>query len=107
MGRLELKLQDRRNRLHGTQNQGPVTQRPRSIKRTYGTNVCRYNWHSAGSLDRLFPMLKYNYIFRIKYTNAVLSNSTRKLLWFEISTMLIAVYKNKFIVSFKSGLVVK
>jgi len=44
-------------------------------------------------------MLKYKYIFQIKYTEAILSNSTRKLLWFEISKMLIAV-KNKFIVLF-------
>jgi len=27
-----------------------------------------------------FPMLKYNYIFQIKYTEAILSDSTRKLL---------------------------
>jgi len=26
---------------------------------TYGTKVCRYNWHSAGSLGWPFPMLKY------------------------------------------------
>jgi len=39
--------------------------------------------------------------FRIKYTEAILSNSTRKLLWFEISKMLIAFFKeDKFIVSF-------
>jgi len=38
-----------------------------------------------------FPMLKYNYIFQIKYMGTVLSNSTQKLLWFEISKMLIAV----------------
>ena len=44
-------------------------------------------------------MLQYKYIFQIKYTEAILSNSTRKLLWFEISKMLIAV-KNKFIVLF-------
>ena len=30
-------------------------------------------------------------ILQIKYTEAVLSNSTRKLLWFEISKMLVAV----------------
>jgi len=37
-------------------------------------------------------MLKYDYNFQIKYTEAILSSSTRKLLWFEISTkMLIAV----------------
>ena len=36
------------------------------------TKVCRYNWHSAGSLGWPFPMLKYKYIkykrnFEIKY----------------------------------------
>jgi len=31
---------------------------------------------------------------------AILSNSIRKLLWFEISRMLVAVQKNKFIVLF-------
>jgi len=45
-----------------------------------------------------FPMLKYKYIFQIKYTEAILSNSTRKLLWFEITKMLIAVLKNNVIV---------
>jgi len=40
-----------------------------------------------------FPMLKYTNIFKIKYTEAILSNSTRKLFWFEISKMLIAVLK--------------
>jgi len=40
-------------------------------------------------------MLKYKYksIFQIKYAEAILSNSTRKLLWFEIAKMLIAVLK--------------
>jgi len=38
-----------------------------------------------------FPMLKYKYIFQTKYMKAILSNSTRKLLWFEISRMLTAV----------------
>jgi len=28
-----------------------------------------------------FPMLKRKYIFQIKYTEAILSNSTRKPLW--------------------------
>jgi len=45
-------------------------------------------------------MLKYKYIFQIKYTKAILSNNSRKLLWFEITKMLIAVFKNEFIVSF-------
>jgi len=62
--------------------------------------VCRYNWHSATFLGWPFPMLKYRYIFQIKYTEAILSNSTRKLLWFEITKMLIAVLRNKFIVLF-------
>ena len=46
-------------------------------------------------------MLKYKYIFfSIKYAEAILSNRTRKLLWFEIGKVLIAVLENKFIVSF-------
>jgi len=36
-------------------------------------------------------MLKYKYISEIKYTEAVSSNNARKLLWFEIIKMLIAV----------------
>jgi len=37
-------------------------------------------------------MLKYKCIFQIKYMEAILSNSsTRKLLWFEIANMLMAV----------------
>jgi len=62
--------------------------------------VCRYSWHSAGSLGWPFPMLSTNIFFQIKYTEAILSNSTRKLLWFEISKMLTAVLKIKFIVLF-------
>ena len=58
------------------------------------------HWHTAGSLGWPFPVLKYKYIFQIKYTEAILSNSTWKLLWFEITKMLIAVVKNQFIVSF-------
>ena len=38
-------------------------------------------------------MIKYKHIFQIKYTEAISPNSTRKLLWFEISIMLIAVRK--------------
>jgi len=43
-------------------------------------------------------MLKYEYIFPTKHTEAILLNSTRKLLGFEITKMLIAVLENKFIV---------
>jgi len=38
-----------------------------------------------------------NAFFQRKWTEAILSNSTRKLLWFEITKMLIGVFK-KFIV---------
>jgi len=44
-----------------------------------------------------FPMLQPKYIFQIKYTQAILSNSTRKLLWFSITKMLTAVLKNKLV----------
>jgi len=44
-----------------------------------------------GFLGWPFPMLKYKYTFQTKYTDTILSNSTRKLLSFEISKMLIAV----------------
>ena len=36
-------------------------------------------------------MLKYKYIFLTKYTETILSNSTGKLLWLEITEMLITV----------------
>jgi len=57
--------------------------------------VCRYNCHSAGFLSWPFPLQKYQYIFQIKYTEAILSNSTRKLLWFEITKILMAVLEKK------------
>ena len=53
-----------------------------------GTKVRRYNWHSAGSLG-------WPYIFQTKYTEAILSNSTRRPLWFEITETLIAVQEKK------------
>jgi len=53
--------------------------------------VCRYNWHSAGSLGWPFSTLKYKYFFQIKYTETILSDSTRELLWLEITKMLIAI----------------
>jgi len=40
-----------------------------------GRKVCRYNWHSPRSLGWPFPMLKYTYIFQIKYTEAILSQA--------------------------------
>jgi len=44
-------------------------------------------------------MLKYIY-FSNKIYKRILSNSYRKLLWFEITKMLIAVYEKKIIMSF-------
>jgi len=67
--------------------------------------VCRYNWQSAGSPGWPFSMLKYKYIFQIKYTEAMSANSTRKPLWVEISKMLTAVFKKiincVFIINFR------
>ena len=40
-----------------------------------------------------FQCPQYKYIFQIKYTEAILSNSTRKRLWIEITEVLIAVKK--------------
>jgi len=47
-------------------------------------------------------MLNYDDIFQIKYAEAILSNRTWKLLWFEITKTLIAVLKNKCIVTFST-----
>jgi len=44
----------------------------RHRERKCAAKVCRYNWHSAGSLGWPFPVLKYKYIFQIKYTEAIL-----------------------------------
>jgi len=65
-----------------------------------GNDVCRYDWHSAGSLGWPFPMEKYKYTtyFSNKiFGSCFIKSSTRKLLWFEISILHL---KNKFIVSF-------
>ena len=45
-------------------------------------------------------MLKCKYNSQIQYAEAILPNSTRKQLWFEITKMLMAVSENKFIVLF-------
>jgi len=36
-----------------------VRDEPISTQRTIKTKVCRYNWHSAGSVGWPFPVLKY------------------------------------------------
>ena len=55
---------------------------------------CSFPWLA------IFNTKKWKYIFEIKYTATTLSNSTLKLLWFEIAKMLIAVLKRKFTVLF-------
>ena len=74
----------------------PPNQQRQSTEGLYGTKVCRYNWRSAGSLGWPFPVLKHKYNFQITYTEAILSNSVVKLLWFEITKMLIVKVKVKF-----------
>ena len=54
----------------------------------------------AISNAKIFLILFLIYIFLLIYTEAILSDSTRKPLWFEITKMLNAVLKNKRIVSF-------
>jgi len=71
----------------------PETAASAPVYQFQGTKVRPYKWHSAGSLGWQFSVLKYKYIIQIKHTEAILSNSTRELLWFEISKMLIAVKK--------------
>jgi len=51
-------------------------------------------------MGKPFPVLEYKYFFQIKYTEASLSNSNRKLLWFEITKIMIAVLKIKCILLF-------
>ena len=51
--------------------------RERKCADTIGTVLIRWAGH--------IQCQKYKYIFLIKCTEAILSNSTRKLLWFEIS----------------------
>jgi len=43
------------------------------------TKVCQDSLHSAFSLGWPFQVLKYGYIFQMKYTEAMLSNSMQTL----------------------------
>jgi len=65
-----------------------VSYRERKCADTTGTVLVP--WAAAISNAKI---LGPNIFFQIKYTEEILSNSTRKLLWFEISKMLIAVKK--------------
>jgi len=50
----------------------------------YWTKVCRYSWHSAGSLGWPFPTLKYKYIIQIKYihgSNFIEHHSETVMAW--------------------------
>jgi len=61
----------------------------------------RYSWHSVGSLGWPFAMLKYYYIFQTKCTEAIVSNSTRKLLWFEITKNVDCSFRKKLLLHFR------
>ena len=53
---------------------------------------CKYFvYRKRKCADIIGTVLQYKCIFQIKYTEAILSNSTRKLLWFEITEMFTAV----------------
>jgi len=57
-----------------------------------GNDSVQYNWHFAGFLGWPFAVLKYKYIFFSNKTyGSNSSNGTRKLVWFEITKVLIAV----------------
>jgi len=60
---------------------------------TYEAKVCRYSWHSAGSLGWPFPMLKYEYIFSNgTYESSFIElHSETVMAWLQITRMLIAV----------------
>ena len=74
-------------------HQSTVTTMTLTLISVRDQKVCPYNRHSSGSLGWPFTLLKYKYVFQIKYTEATLSNSTRKLLGFDITRMPIAVKK--------------
>jgi len=65
-----------------------TTQRP--TFNTGNETVPIQYWHSAGTLGWPFLVLKYIF-FQITYTEAILANSTRKLLWSEIIKIMTAV----------------
>ena len=78
-----------------------VFQLCRQLWSLWGTKVCRYNWHSAGSLGCPFPMLKYKYIFlKQNIRKQFYQTALGKLIWFEIFKMQITVEKNKCVVLF-------
>ena len=56
-----------------------------------GTGNVPIHRHIAGSLGWSFSVPKYKNILQVKCTEAILSNSTQKLLWLEITKMLITV----------------
>jgi len=68
--------------------------------RSSAAKVCRYDWHSAGSLDWPFPVLKYKHNFPSKmYGSDFCQTALGNCYGLKLQKMLIAV-KNKFIVSF-------
>ena len=63
--------------------------------------MCRYNWHSAGSLGWLFPMLKYKIVFSNKiYGSNFSKQHSETVIRFDYWQNADCSSKNKFIVSF-------
>jgi len=62
------------------------TQTDHTICEAIGNDKCA---DTIGTV--LVPRAKIKYIFQIKYTEAILSNRTWKISWFEITKVLIAV----------------
>ena len=56
------------------------------------SKVCQYNWHNVGSLGWPFPMLKYEYIFQIKYTEAIFQIEITKTIIIAVGLMAIDRY---------------
>ena len=70
-----------------------VTESERKCADTIGTVQLTWAGHFQSQNTKFFKN-------RLKYTEAIVSNSTRKLLWFEMTKVLIAVLENKLIVLF-------
>jgi len=71
-----------------------------TVTRQWGTKVCRYKWHSAGSLGWPLPMLKHKYIFsnKIYGIDYIKQHSETVTVWNYQNVD--CSLKNKFIVSF-------
>ena len=76
-------MHPRRTGTHALQGTYISRYTPHSAATPRNAKVCRYNWHSAGSLGWPFPMPKYKYIFQIQYTwrHRVYGHDTNAVSW--------------------------